>query len=285
MKQNPTWRKPRLMHGRQALAASLNRWSQVTGWPLQGVARRFLLLALLPLYVVRLGLGQGLTTLYRFLLGEDGFVIERSERDPGLTIREDSADAWEFQQIFILQDYRLLADRHDVHVIIDAGASVGFSSIYLAERHPHAFIYALEADESSFLALQHNTRHYPNIKPIQAALAHEDDVWEKDSSVPTLTVQSLMQQYRLPCLDILKMKISSTEARIFASQTCHDWLGSVRVLALTFDTSLDAATEHSILDVLQTYELTARSSGASLVLELSPAAQSAALQAPERRFS
>ncbi|WP_141732787.1 hypothetical protein [Oligoflexus tunisiensis] len=285
MKQNPTWQKPWLMRVRRALAASLNRWNRATGWPLQPLAQRLFLLTLLPFYVGRLGLGQGLMTFYRFLLGENGFVIDRSERDPGLMIREDSADAWEFQQVFILQEYRRLAGRHDVRVIIDAGASVGFSSIYLAELYPHAFIYALEADEISFQAMQRNTRHYPNIKPIQAALAQEDGVWERDSSVPTITVSSLMEQYRIPCVDILKMQIKATEARMFETPSCHAWLGSVRVLAMALHPSLDSDAEHPVLEALQSYEFTVRSSGGNLILDFSPAADAAGLKTPQRRFS
>jgi FkbM family methyltransferase len=262
------------------------------------------MLPLLPLYILRLGAAQGLVIFYRFLSGEGGFPVFRSERDTGTVVREDSTDPWVFQQVFILQDYRALAHKADIRVIIDAGAYVGYSAIYFAELYPHAFIYALEPEEENFQALQRNTRHYPNIKAIQAALWKEDGFIEvhkgsgeqwafqvhaaktsRPDNIPAITIQSLMQQYRLPRIDILKMDIEGAESEVFEAPGCHEWLGSVRILAVELHDHLYPDSDRNFREAIQRYEFTVKSSGENLIFEMPGAIEVQALASPQRRFS
>lgn len=304
MKRNKVWKKPLLLRSGQELWGALERWGKASGWPLEAIVLRLLMLPLLPLYLWRLGAGQGFVTFYRFMLGEGGFAIYRSERDTGTMIREDSTDPWVFQQIFILCDYRHLAQRNDVRVIIDAGAYVGYSSIYFAELYPHAFIYALEPDEENFQCLQRNTRHYPNIKAIQAAIWNKDGFIEVEAGahgqwssrvhestqanpqrIPAITIQSLMEQYRLPRIDILKMDIEGAEDAVFEAPGCHAWLGSVRVLVLELHDHLFPGSDRHFKEAIQNYEFTVRSSGENLIFELPGAVEAPTITSRERRFS
>lgn len=45
--------------------------------------------------------------------------------------------------------------------IIDAGANIGLTSVYLANRFPNARILALEVDQQNFELLAENARPYP----------------------------------------------------------------------------------------------------------------------------
>jgi FkbM family methyltransferase len=304
MKATQAWHKPLIMRWGQKLWGSLDRWSRTSGWPLTELALRLLIVPLLPLYLWRLGPSQGLVTFYRFLLGEGGFAVYRSERDTGTMIREDTTDPWVFQQIFILRDYQPLAGRGDVRVIIDAGAYVGYSAIYFAELYPHAFIYALEPEEKNFQALQRNTRHYPNIKAIQAALWKEDGFIDVDPGAggewafhvmgtrapshqqrPAVTIQSLMEQYRLPRIDILKMDIEGAEAEVFEAPACHAWLGSVRILVVELHDHIYPGSDRNFKEAIQQYEFTMRASGENLIFELPGAVEAPALANPQHRFS
>jgi FkbM family methyltransferase len=58
----------------------------------------------------------------------------------------------------------------DVGFIIDAGAKIGLTSAYFANRFPNARILALEVDRQNFELLAANTRHYPNITPLLKGL-------------------------------------------------------------------------------------------------------------------
>ena len=62
-----------------------------------------------------------------------------------IVIRPRSTDRFVFEQIFLDSDYELTVDLSP-HFIVDAGANVGFASIYFANRYPGATIIALEPE-------------------------------------------------------------------------------------------------------------------------------------------
>lgn len=304
MMQNRAWRKPLSIRLGQSLWAKVRQWSKSTGWPLDGFLLRLSMIPLLPLYCLRLGLGQGLSTFYRFFFGDGGFTIYRSDRDLGTDIRDDSTDPWVFQQIFILQDYRRLAGRQDVRVIIDAGAYVGFSAIYFAELYPHAFIYALEPEESNFQALQRNTRHYPNIKAIQAALWKSEGylnvkdikggqwsflVEESEAPgihrIPAVTVQNLIDQYRLPKVDILKIDVEGSEGAIFEDASCHEWMPKVRLLSIELHDHLFAGSDYNFVQALSRYRFTSSHAGENLIFEFQDNGPSVQEERKQQKFS
>jgi hypothetical protein len=62
-------------------------------------------------------------------------------------------------------------------IILDAGANIGTASIYFAHRYPKAKIIAVEVEASNFAALVKNTRPYPAVKPLHAA------IWNRDGEI------------------------------------------------------------------------------------------------------
>jgi 16S rRNA G1207 methylase RsmC len=63
----------------------------------------------------------------------------------------------------------------DVPIIIDAGANVGYSSLYLADVYRDALVIAVEPNLDSFDILQKNCAANERIRPVRAALWHHDD--------------------------------------------------------------------------------------------------------------
>ncbi len=55
-------------------------------------------------------------------------------------------------------------------IVVDAGANIGVFSIFAAQKHPDATIYAFEPTPSTFKKLQENTAKYSNIKCFNYAL-------------------------------------------------------------------------------------------------------------------
>ncbi len=53
--------------------------------------------------------------------------------------------------------------RSSPETIVDAGANIGVTSIYFANRYPGAKIFAVEAEASNFAMLVKNTQAYPSI--------------------------------------------------------------------------------------------------------------------------
>lgn len=77
-------------------------------------------------------------------------------------IRKQSSDAAVFHQIFALGEYQCLVSLVKsfsglkIKTIVDAGANVGFTSLFLLSNFPEAFIVGIEPDEQNYKMLEQN---------------------------------------------------------------------------------------------------------------------------------
>lgn len=147
---------------------------------------------------------------------------------------------------------------------MDAGANIGLSSIYFANKYPDAKIISIEPEESNFKLLKKNIEPYNNIVPIQAALwdknesislvdsgldkcgfmTSKEGFQEKDlgdilasetnistcHQVPGMTVDKIMANYNLLEVDIIKIDIEGAEKEVFKDTTA--WIGSVNSIII-----------------------------------------------------
>lgn len=81
------------------------------------------------------------------------------------------------QEIFLEKIYEIQLP--EVPYIIDCGANIGMSVIYLKERHPQAEIIAFEPDETNFNLLSRNidSYGYTNVQ------LHKEAVWNENKSL------------------------------------------------------------------------------------------------------
>lgn len=132
--------------------------------------------------------------------------------------------------------------------IVDVGANCGMTSLFYANRYPRAYIVAVEAEASNYTALVKNTRAYPNIRAIHAALWHREGQvevfppwprwkgWGKwgfrvreGNGCRAITLPTLMREVGIDQIDILKVDVEGAEREIFSN--C-DWIDKVRLLAI-----------------------------------------------------
>src|SRR5208282_3027366 len=100
-------------------------------------------------------------------------------------LRKGTTDKDVFFQVFLIREYdfagspqfeRLKANydaarsRGEMPLIIDAGANTGLAARWFADIFPEARIYALEPDEGNYAMLRSNTKDFPNIVALRAAL-------------------------------------------------------------------------------------------------------------------
>ncbi|WP_170149003.1 FkbM family methyltransferase [Chryseobacterium defluvii] len=125
-------------------------------------------------------------------------------------------------------------------MILDLGAHIGLTSIYLSLRYPEAKIIALEASTENFLLLKENTSAFKNIECVNKAVYFEDGIvnfgGEKlsynqkvsDRGTPTIAVSidSLMKEYGLNPIDLLKVDIEGGEIDLLSKN--NYWLEKVK---------------------------------------------------------
>jgi len=167
-----------------------------------------------------------------------------------LRLRLRTSDTSTFKQVFLDQEYAIELPCSPVN-IIDAGANIGLTSIFFSARYPEARILAIEPEQSNFALLERNTRPYPNVIPLRAALWKEDTTidlvdpglghWafqthdrgrdgeaRPHDAVPGVTVTTLMKDHAMDTMDILKMDIEGSEKEVFEEPGA--WVDKVGVL-------------------------------------------------------
>lgn len=163
-------------------------------------------------------------------------------------LRLNSSDIKVFQHVVLEDEYHVDL-QHLPQVIVDAGANIGLTAIVFANKYPMARVFAIEPEQSNFEVLCKNVFPYPNIIPIQAALWNCEteitlvdpglDKWGFQVSgqltpltaverVKAITIDSLMSQYGIDSIDVLKMDIEGAEKEVFDASA--SWIDNVALI-------------------------------------------------------
>lgn len=125
-------------------------------------------------------------------------------------------------------------------LIIDAGANVGYVSVFYAKQFPNAQVYSIEMEEANYDVMLKNISGYKNIKPIQAALWNNSngvsfssqaktdaysvvDNKTADRNVASVTLADVLKSAGRDKIDLLKLDIEGAEVEIL------DWMRSENV--------------------------------------------------------
>lgn len=182
-------------------------------------------------------------------------------------VREGGTDLAVLEQVFERLDYSLSdfgtqADRFYAHtamaaqpLIIDAGANIGASAVWFADRFPTAQVVAIEPEPDNYALLARNAKAFPLVQPVRAALGSRDGTgfcydpgrgdWgyrvsakphEDGAAVPMITVDSITEHYAQCSPLVCKIDIEGGEAELFSYRTrwvtdfplivieLHDWM-------------------------------------------------------------
>jgi len=183
-----------------------------------------------------------------------------------ISCRPTEPDLFTICHVFVERDCDVpipLAPR----LIVDAGANVGYVSVYYANQFPEAEIVALEPDLGNLAVAERNCAPYSRIELLRAGLWPRDTAlrivdpnvksWmfqvreaseEETETVEGISIATLLRRTGHERIDILKLDIEGSEEPLFASPDCQDWLPSVDVIVVE---THGEASERAVSDAMR----------------------------------
>jgi FkbM family methyltransferase len=169
-------------------------------------------------------------------------------------IRTHTSDVFVFEQVFVDEGYSPLTGLHEPRLIVDCGANIGCTSVYLLTRYPHARLIAVEPDaENARMCAANLAQFGERAEVLQAGIWHCDALlrverggfrdgreWSfqvrecrpgESGEVRAVSLPTLLEKSGFGRIDILKIDVEGAERYLFADG-CHDWLSRVDCLAV-----------------------------------------------------
>jgi len=230
--------------------------------------------------IVNYGLVEGLS-LYLKLKNFQIDLISTSKLQHTVYLRPGSTDNCVFKQIFLKQDFNIAILQHlVVERVLDLGANIGMSSLYLANRYADAQIIAIEPDNSNGDMFKKNLEHYPNVNLIQGVIRGTNkkvemidtgkgesgyEARECENGLTGTTIMDIMQKYQWDTIDILKMDIEGSEKSVF-EHNFEAWLPKTKVLFVELHEHKAPGCSKVLSDALANYNFEWSKSGEYEVL-------------------
>jgi FkbM family methyltransferase len=192
-------------------------------------------------------------------------------------LRNGTSDISVFNHVIRDREYDL--DYGKVSTIIDCGANIGLTSVFLYNKYPNAKIIAVEPESSNFELLKNNTAHYKNIECVKKGIWHSSvhlevldnghgkwgfttkEVGSKtETSLDAISIDSIMDQYGLKVIDLLKIDIEGSEKELF-EKNYDKWLPKVKVLVIELHDHMRPGCAENFFRAISKYKFEFKISG------------------------
>ena len=176
---------------------------------------------------------------------DEMFPVPRSTHR--VVVRPQTEDTDVFRSVFLRDECRVPARPHRTpRLIVDAGAYVGYSTVYYAQAFPEARILAIEPEPGNFAQLQTNTRDLENVTLLQGALWYRNETLNilnpeaasysfrmasgEQGGIRAYTIPDLMALAETDYVDILKLDIEGAEREVF--QHADAWIRHIGIICV-----------------------------------------------------
>jgi FkbM family methyltransferase len=166
-----------------------------------------------------------------------------------LSYRLNRGDVQAIREIWLDEVYRTPAEAEHLGLVVDLGANIGFTSVYLARRLAGARVVAVEPDPANAALLRRNlAQNGIDALVVEAAIGPRDGTArfrsnresnlgyvaeDGDLSVPMLSVPTLLERADATTGGfLLKLDIEGGEEQLFTGEL--GWLGDVELLLPEF---------------------------------------------------
>ncbi len=168
--------------------------------------------------------------------------------------RAGTSDETVFKRMFFQQDYGLVGGLEGIKWIVDCGAYVGYSALWLLQQYPSARLVAIESDPGNYGICRRNLRHYLNravllnagiwSRPIGLKVLRtgfrDQQPWsfrvaecrpDEPAEINAIGMNDVLRQQAIDQVDLLKMDIEGSELAVFSGPDLS-WLKRVRNIVI-----------------------------------------------------
>ena len=229
-----------------------------------------------------LGWKDALCTFNSIRLNKTGVISLSFLKHPFRMRLNNVADSATFNEVLLRKEYEVDLG-FQPKTIIDGGANIGLTSVYLANRYPGVSIVSIEPDSSNFELLKENTSSYPNIRPLQSALwSHKatlkifdpgrgensfrvEEVKDGEQGFTALGISDIMRENNWQTIDLLKLDVEGAEKTLFTTGY-GDWLPRTKVLIVETHDRWIKGTSKAVFAAVSKYNFSCRVQGYNFVL-------------------
>lgn len=197
------------------------------------------------------------------------FRFKHESRELKALVRKEASDAAVFYQVFGMGEYQNMVDLIKsfpgvtIKSVVDAGANVGFTSIFLLANFPEASLVAIEPDDQNYQMLEQNLKlnvYNQHVLLKKALWKNADSVtiqnsfrdhreWSRqvvDTPEPSVNklegipLRDLFTVAGTQQIDILKIDIEGAEKEVFSNmQDSIEVLKNVKFLVIELHDEVD----------------------------------------------
>lgn len=204
-------------------------------------------------------------------LKEDGTFLVTLHDDLTLISRNiPHSDIQVFEQVFVDLEYALICNFFknnteklpETPIIIDAGANVGYTTLFFLNSMENPKIISIEPDSNNYNLLLKNidlSSKKNNVIPLNSALLGKENVqlktnadfrdgkdWaitvsetKEKSDLHSVSIPQLMKLYSLTEIDILKIDIEGAERFLFLSENDLEYLKNTKSIIIEIHDEFD----------------------------------------------
>ena len=195
-------------------------------------------------------------------------------------VRLRTSDISTFKQVLATSGYDCSFVRAP-RFILDAGANIGLTSVFYANRYPEAKIIAIEPEPSNYKLLVENAAPYPGITPLLKALWKDNQElrivdpglggWAFQTAVAArpevvncpnqgktcgVSVDMILKEYGISYVDLLKVDIEGAEKEVFESAGA--WIDKVGTIAIELHDGIKPGCGAAFEDATKDFKILCR---------------------------
>ncbi len=197
-------------------------------------------------------------------------------------LRNNPFDYATFEEVILNEAYNIPLSFAPKY-IIDGGGNIGLTACFFATKFPNATIVTIEPDTENYNLLQLNCKSYANIHTLQCGIWKNNThlkienthvgnnaftVTETNEAgadtIKALTVLSVMKQFNMPHIDVLKLDIEGSEKEVF-EENFEKWLPLTRVLIIELHDEMKRGCSRAVFNAVSKYDFSFDTKGENII--------------------